>query len=103
MKPGRKLDALVAEKVMGKKYPFLEEQYSMSGSPHTGPDDVLPHFSTDITAAWLVVEKFAIPRKEFWMTWWGPSEWHVKIAGHEAQADTPAHAICLAVLEAIGE
>jgi hypothetical protein len=61
MKPGRELDALVAEKVMGlpnvRKY---MSRYVHDNHPEkawvTGIVDI-PEYSTDISAAWEVVEK----------------------------------------------
>ena len=46
MKAGRELDALIAERVMGEMW-------------GVGPnlEDTLPHFSTQIADAWLVVDK----------------------------------------------
>ncbi len=53
MKAGRELDALVAEKVMGQY--FRNEWYKLY-------NDTIPCYSTDISAAWKVVEKI---KKEF--------------------------------------
>lgn len=62
MPAGRELDALIAEKVMGLKVdyefdevleprvPFLVDKYDEWG--------YLPNYSTDIAAAWQVVERF---------------------------------------------
>lgn len=55
MDAGRELDALVAEKVMG-----LTNLHWMSGQLHYGAEhemNLLPDYSTDISAAWEVVEK----------------------------------------------
>ncbi len=43
---GRELDAAVAEEVMGRKGPFQRHDFLL-----------LPYYSTDIAAAWLVREK----------------------------------------------
>lgn len=45
MKPGRELDALVAERVMGAVRGSIGFQL-----------DLCPHYSTDISAAWEVIE-----------------------------------------------
>lgn len=63
MEAGRELDALIAEKVMGL---HRRGEYWLSSDDHevyvadTVPadrEDFLPDYSTDIAAAWLVVEK----------------------------------------------
>jgi hypothetical protein len=110
---GRELDALVAEKVMG--YPGA----AVGGwsNPHVTP---LP-YSTDIDAAWSVVEHMA--RDGFAFSLWrsdgngsrslagfncplGPCEkhgnpydnWH---GSRDIRADTVPLAICRAALEAV--
>ncbi len=99
MKPGKELDRLVAEKVMDYYKNF---------------DNILspPKYSTDIAAAWEVVEKLAedthggfalnqlrFPHRQgirgYLTSFYG--ETHV-----EATADTAPHAICLAALKAVG-
>jgi hypothetical protein len=72
MPAGREMDALVAEKVMGCKvshlpFPGGQERVSCGcrNGEHPGPhdntdpvwDDILAYYSTDIAAAWKVVEK----------------------------------------------
>jgi hypothetical protein len=56
MKPGRELDALVAEKVMGMSHKEMWgiNDYREDGSPVYMPD--FPSYSEDIHAAWEVVE-----------------------------------------------
>lgn len=114
---GRELDALIAEKVMGWTWDE-STAWSPSGgrNSRTGrPDDPwwwLPHYSTDIAAAWEVFEK--IP-----MTIYAP---HASLAAGEYEnvdqwvaearlpskesisesADTAPLAICLAALKALG-
>lgn len=67
LKPGRELDALVAEKVMGWA-PFAPQVLDKLGFHFCSPCDIcgregepfehcLPYFSTKIEAAWKVVEK----------------------------------------------
>lgn len=65
MKPGRELDALIAEKVLKRdpksyyvdfdKLTFQEQNVIMRGQGWT--PDLLPSYSTDITAAWTITEK----------------------------------------------
>lgn len=67
MKPGQEMDALVAEKVMGwtiydpRENPeYYEPGGRVYGQPVGRIDDVareIPKLSTDIGAAWMVVEK----------------------------------------------
>jgi len=100
MKPGRELDQLVAEKVFG----------STEAKP----------YSTDIAAAWRVVEK----HNQIVSIWQGrpsldrnahgmisrrvwergdPVVYRVSVAGrHTAYSETAPHAICLAALKALG-
>lgn len=112
MKPGRELDALVAEKVMNvPKYGI--DTVSISNS------DMFPKpYSTDISAAWEIVEKIRL--HENYVCWEISSEWkgegdlkansnfsfHVRFClgrGVEwAGADTAPLAICLAALKAVG-
>jgi hypothetical protein len=113
MTPGRELDALVAEKVMGLTvYP--------EGRDHVGPcwskggfhEEQVPNYSTDIAAAWSVVEAFTSGNvnghschssvrfgagNQSWNAWfaWGTER-------HEAHGESPMEAICLAALKAVG-
>ena len=50
LESGRELDDLVAEKVMGYRIPVQESLIGNEWSP-------IPHYSTDIAAAWQVIEK----------------------------------------------
>ena len=56
LKPGRELDALIAEKVMGIK---LEKSQIFDGPGYYCASTyiIIPTYSTDITFAWEVVEK----------------------------------------------
>lgn len=117
LEPGRELDALVAERVMGRN-PNLEPLIRDA-----------PAYSTDIAAAWEVAEK--VKRKDimeygdFYLVWGnygadttpkGPHgqmiypnalAWFCRIdmptRTVSATADTAPHAICLAALEAVGD
>jgi hypothetical protein len=129
MEPGRELDRLIAEKVMGwspvKGDPSSFENPSEFQdewmSRHAGVWQWLPAYSTDIAAAWEVVEKLkTIPGKpeewgdgfdtpfeiriswmpsfSEWQVAWSPAYW---IYEHEASAATAPHAICLAALRVV--
>lgn len=105
---GRELDALVAEKVMGWKPCVTQDHpgwvYFDSGA---GGGKIAPAFSTDIAAAWEVVEKLS-PRYAIRIlndATPGPS-WCCEMAhGYgndiEVEAETAPLAICRAALEAI--
>jgi hypothetical protein len=101
MTPGPKLDALVAEKVMGLVIP---------SRPGWGPKP----YSTDIAAAWEVVEKFGHFHIQ---TVFGDgsvdsfgemirvrltTEATLQGRTMESIAETAPHAICLAALKAVG-
>jgi hypothetical protein len=111
MKPGRELDLLVAEKVMGltkTDYLVFDKDSNIVGDICDFPKS----YSTDISAAWEVVEKM----KEEWGTlditfrydniavilYSTHQTGHVKISEHIGNADTAPHAICLAALKAKG-
>lgn len=106
MKPGRELDALVAEKVMGRTKP-----------EHFVPKNVwLPHYSTDIAASWEVVEKMR--SMGFYYSVGsivalggrGPTLTESHAAGfgkrnalfETVSGETAPHAVCLAALKAVG-
>jgi hypothetical protein len=111
MKPGRELDALVAEKVMG-----WMRQHDIWYGPKlkmAQAFDRPPNYSTDIAAAWEIVEKFS---KLGWdVTVFSGGEMR---DGDEIYAEfdprycdgkfalksayTAPHAICLAALNAVG-
>jgi hypothetical protein len=109
MKAGRELDALVAEKVIGWTN-LIGSSYDVNfgGRPPGGKWDIVPHYSTSIADAWLVVEKLKT------LTADGDihieclhGEWSVSTCHEEAwkgwsRADTAPLAICLAALEAVG-
>lgn len=141
MKPGRELDALVAEKVMGCK--VFARQIVIPGTScmvreagkervemhddrtlyicqcdpahiHNENNGQLPEYSTDIAAAWIVVEWI---RKHRWRgiltlagpsdettSWWATFEhkWHGRSGDNLYDwepGETASHAICLAALK----
>ncbi len=116
MKAGRELDALVAEKVMG-----IELTITSQGHPYFRDGTLLrvpiAHYSTDIAAAWQVVEKmrdlgyWCQMRNEFeahdgpdcWagFTPHSTTGWNGR-PDHWTQAETLPLAICLAALKAVG-
>lgn len=119
MKPGRELDALVAEKVMGyrrKRCDCNTFWVDADGYEPTHNQD----YSTDIAAAWEVVERvrlFVWPHQGRWIAGYLSEAdlqdiyFHVEnsrfitIDGSFstiAQEQTAPHAICLAALKAVG-
>lgn len=116
MKPSRDLDALIAEKVMGWTNEYLPDIYGIYRSVWYSPnrDDcfkkyVGPKWSTDIHAAWRIVEKLD---KRFCLIKEDPNSnerpykaWFQKDAeeGYSVSyGESAAHVICLAALKAIG-
>lgn len=151
MAAGRELDALVAERVMGWVWaqddPAAYSTMFRPGHRYIVPPDVfefsrgtlpadtalplakewygnVPRYSTDLAAAWLVVEH--LKRKDrrghenFWLAWdnygtevpQGPAQWvepqelawicsFDRNAGQWATADTAPLAICRAALLAV--
>jgi len=98
----RDLDAQVAEKVMqGRKLG--------AGKPGHGVE--IPHYSTSISEAWLVVEEMR--KREFvvniengrlpdwWLCGFYPIEFPEQRTKGEAKANTAPEAICRAALEAV--
>ena len=129
MEAGRKLDALIAEHVMGEPRPtgnvpdgvLAGVMTSNSGggnwigttTGYTAGDEPvwLPKpYSTDISAAWEVVEKMRADKLSITLTgyWEGSTgKWWVNVLDNvetvaTVRTDTAPHAICLAALEAVG-
>jgi hypothetical protein len=117
MKPGRELDALVAEKVMGFKVIETDECNGEDNLWLQGYEDQeLPSYSTDVAAAWEVVEKlklFQVKQTDSdgytdYVQLWQDSEGIWTIGDWEDQllilseGESAPHAICLAALKAVG-
>lgn len=119
MKPGRDLDALIAEKVMGgNQY----EAYFVKAIDHDSASVsyetrlTWPPYSTDIAAAWVVVDALYIHKHVMVLykenTVMAPSGWYAsfdfkypepdKAEDQFIWAKTAPHAICLAALKAVG-
>ena len=110
MLPGRELDAVIAEKIMelevvrNKKggWSIGEANYWYTNDEPGGVlSNPLPEYSTDIAAAWEVVEKLQKLnplhiRSDI------TGRWFVSCGPFNASASTAAHAICLAALKAVG-
>lgn len=115
---GRELDALIAEKVMGWTVDPIYRMYTGAGMRHAVGNNLDTRFnpSTNIAAAWEVVEKMR--ERGDWVNLEGDKEgWMVEVwpftaddswAGGgfygedvKAKADTAPLAICRAALKAL--
>lgn len=114
MPANREMDALVAEKVMGLE--VLSPANSLPDDDRVRPRgstkkwltcEPLPHYSTDIAAAWQIVERFRF----FVVPWGNPSggEWAVADCRDEhlalhilASAESAPLAICRTALTVVG-
>jgi hypothetical protein len=138
MNAGRELDALTAEKVMGwKLYKCINPSHVYEPYLWCSPEDtrvpndhwprhrvldphetvadtvtkIIPHYSTDIAAAWQVVEKMLkIGQVNVGYHKLADPSWACRIFGLEGDltdievyAPTAPLAICLAALKAIGD
>lgn len=112
LKPGRELDALVAEKVMGWS---LDGYFWYCGDKPTRyksglfEDEFSP--STDIAAAWEVVEKLNLISWNRVLAKTSDGRWCTAVFSEMDQdhcceydtiAESAPHAICLAALKAVG-
>lgn len=101
LQAGREIDALVVERVMGWKVAKPEAAalrfVTMGDTLH--PNHV-PHYSTDIAAAWEVVEALRA-RFVFEMYDREDGSYVVKFGQEVKRADTAPLAICRAALAAV--
>ena len=119
---GRCLDAWVARDVMGLEPVLFDEPYGGLGKPagrrgwYIPPVHPVEYYSTDIAAAWEVVERSSlslVKTKEGWLAGqYDLEEEYLDVEfgvidGHfsrgYATADTAYLAICRAALKAVGE
>lgn len=116
MEAGRELDALIAERIFGLRVEW-EQEYLGETIPSSkqladqyDENGILPMYSTDIAAAWGVIEKLAIHMIQFRLEQTGSGITFAKffdctidmqkvIGG--AHADTAPLAICRAALKAV--
>lgn len=109
--PVGQLDAVIAEKVMGLRVVrepagFSEGEFDVwrDAAGHKHSEGHPPRYSTDIAAAWQVVEKMApIWGKKFRLSfddgeWELEPAWNSPVCGH---GKTPALAICRAAVKLI--
>ena len=106
LQAGRELDALVAEKVMGWRR-IESTNLFLIGPKHIEGGFPAPHYSTDISAAWQIVEKFKMTITPNNCYPHVKAKWcaDVELKGsHElwlAGAETAPLAICRAALRAM--
>jgi hypothetical protein len=122
---GRELDNLVALRVMGYKFPTFEEMKETAEEQWKDQPSCIHFFrgfdawledgefkwkynsksySTDISAAWEVVEKFDFPEIKVQLrNHEGPSLWKCILADGWATGRTAPEAICKASLIAVME
>jgi hypothetical protein len=104
-KSSRELDALVAEKVMGiriEKYirpPFGKKVTLIEGGMY---EDFYPSYSTDIAAAWTIIEKLQDRQIRISNKALQGDYWWVYIDNECAQGSTLPEAICLSALKVVG-
>jgi hypothetical protein len=116
---GRELDALIAEKVMGWTDCRLDDRedetqsrwFVPTGITPSGRVAVIAHYSTDISAAWLVVERLRATGTRGWdigLDTADHDEWLCQVWDDpednfigSATASTAPLAICRAALAAV--
>jgi hypothetical protein len=102
VKPGRELDAIIGEKVMNRK-PIPCVCTMQTSCPACDGNGGYLHYSTDIAAAWEVVEHAVFDAWAIGRTSGGKYEVFNPWTDNATVsiADTAPHAICLAALEAV--
>jgi hypothetical protein len=119
MPAGKEMDSLIAERVMGwAKHPHVDSPtYWWEGPTKSYLIDNLPHFSSDIAAAWQVVEQLqqrGYTRITVGLQGLGKTvdfchiegdgpAWHEVIDGHGHDAFSLPLAICRGALGCVGE
>jgi Phage ABA sandwich domain len=100
---GRELDALVAEKVMGWHvwHDEFHDAWHCNDPATAARGSHVPSYSTDIAAAWQVVEQIAGTNAVSISTQYLPFRWQAVLAGKTASAPTAPLAICRAALAAV--
>lgn len=112
MKPGRELDKLVAEKIFGWNLTFNVHRQEW-GQQHSDRFEPVPKYSTDIAAAWMVVERLNSKNISLKLDndpvnadegsnsrgrEWIAQFWNYGGVSQYGQSETAPHAICLAAL-----
>ena len=106
MQAGRKLDAIIAEKVMGLSYDRPQaEKYGAYYTDVVGQQEV-KRYSTDIAAAWEVATKLKMTVSHSGEKWeaysWEDAINHkIEYGQPTAVSNSAPHAICLAALKVV--
>lgn len=106
MKAGRELDALVAEKVMGWQ-DITDEHWgvppgAMGDSWAASPFEPAPPYSTDITAAWQIMDYMLEQNDQQLFLRFAHAVRSAPEGDLVAHVHTAARRICLAALRAVG-
>lgn len=109
MEPGREMDALVAEKIMGWTECSVDGQRSYGKPPEfvdADPVVRIYEYSTEISAAWGVFEelngKFGVSLGRAGDYYEPDRKWNTRIGKNEwVEAETAPEAICKAALMAV--
>lgn len=112
MRAGRQLDALAAEKVMGWEL-VTESEFGLcwkvplsAGGFEFRSDESAPHYSTDMVAAWLIVEQLSDTHGFFLGKHDSPGRppWCCRfgVAPDLTEGETAPFVICVAALRAVG-
>jgi len=107
MEAGHELDALVAERVMGHRYSGGVTSWCREDGKLVQPDGGLPPYSTDISAAWEVVERLRkdwairIGSSDLIGNGWGVRMWSTYVPGPAVDAATAPLAISRCALKAV--
>lgn len=128
----RETDKLIAEKIFGIKKIFCPSDVDELGYMNTSDDyhfipsgkpprthlidaQRIPNYSTDIAAAWQIVEQMSASTKEFWTLnyfstgatveffYEGGRDRLWQVGNHEADAEDMPLAICRAALKAVSD
>ena len=102
MPAGCEVDSLVAEKVMGWRSGIINDACRVIRLPYEGPGWETWSPSTDISAAWEIVEKMGRPI-EIKGLYSPPEKWQVEVGGYtrtRSYGEQLPLAICRAALKA---
>lgn len=119
LQPGKELDAIIANKVMGLDLSkYRQSNYFSSIDIRKGYDGCYGYYSTEISAAWEVVERlennfrfmltrnYKTPANSSHYCWARFQDKYQRGLGtthsHSGISESASHAICLAALNAIG-
>ena len=113
----REIDCLIAENIMGYTKVHAEKHYTCMCNGGWLKEDLygtigllrelIPYYSTDVSAAWQIVEHFQGEPYEYFMELSktpsipyknGTAHWHIELGAKHSFADTAPLAICRVAL-----